>query len=362
MISIIGAGPVGSYLAYLLAREGREVTVYEEHNQIGKPIQCTGLITNYLTELMDVKKEFLVNVIKRVRVFSPNGEHIEVKLKDNYVVDRQKFDSHIANMATDAGADCVLNARFLSCRQGSNVSFQIKENGEIKEKKSEFLIGADGPFSQVGKSVGLLKKRKYITAVQARMAIESDHSFFDVYLGYGDFGWLVPEDEKTARVGIVAESNGREHFNSFIKKIAQDRKIIEFQSGMIPVFNPKAKTSKGNVFLVGDAAAQVKKSTHGGIILGMIAAQELSKVITTGKGDYDAMWKKRIGKDLWHSLLIYDIMSRFSEKDHNALVRDFNNEKIKKILYEHERDFPSKMALKMLLAKPSLLKYALKLL
>ena len=35
MISIIGAGPAGSYTAYLLAKKGKEVIVYEDGNKIG---------------------------------------------------------------------------------------------------------------------------------------------------------------------------------------------------------------------------------------------------------------------------------------------------------------------------------------
>ena len=43
MISIIGAGPAGSYLASLLRKE--EVEVFEEHDKIGLPVQCTGITT-----------------------------------------------------------------------------------------------------------------------------------------------------------------------------------------------------------------------------------------------------------------------------------------------------------------------------
>lgn len=37
MTSIIGAGPIGSYLAYLLAKNNQEVRIFEEHKEIGKP-------------------------------------------------------------------------------------------------------------------------------------------------------------------------------------------------------------------------------------------------------------------------------------------------------------------------------------
>ena len=36
MISIIGGGPSGNYAAYLLAKAGQEVEVFEEHRKTGQ--------------------------------------------------------------------------------------------------------------------------------------------------------------------------------------------------------------------------------------------------------------------------------------------------------------------------------------
>ena len=37
-IAIIGAGPIGCYAGYLLAKNGHTVSIYENHPQIGLPI------------------------------------------------------------------------------------------------------------------------------------------------------------------------------------------------------------------------------------------------------------------------------------------------------------------------------------
>ena len=50
MIGIIGTGPAGSYVASLLAKGGMKVKNYEEDEKIGRPIQCTGIVTK------DIKK------------------------------------------------------------------------------------------------------------------------------------------------------------------------------------------------------------------------------------------------------------------------------------------------------------------
>ena len=45
-VVVIGGGPIGCYTAYLLAKEGHSVEIYENHKKIGAPIQCTGILTS----------------------------------------------------------------------------------------------------------------------------------------------------------------------------------------------------------------------------------------------------------------------------------------------------------------------------
>ena len=74
MISIIGAGPAGSHLAYLLAKNNQEVTIYEEHKEIGNPVQCSGVITPALEDELKIKKDIIVNRINKVRFHAPNNK------------------------------------------------------------------------------------------------------------------------------------------------------------------------------------------------------------------------------------------------------------------------------------------------
>ena len=105
----------------------------------------------------------------------------------------------------------------------------------------------------------------------------------------------------------------------------------------------------------------VKATTYGGIIQGMIAAEELSKAIINHE-DYGLLWKNRIGKELYLHLLIRKILDKFSDEDCNELVRIASKQKIKNIVESFDRDFPSRFLLKLVLNEPKLLKYSLKIL
>ena len=266
MISIIGGGPSGNYLAYLLAKEGSKVNLYEEHDKIGKPIQCTGLLTDSINSFVKIKKEFLVNTLDKARLFGPDGDYTDIKIRKNFVVDRHKFDSHIAEMAVNEGAKFFLNHKFLDCKIKDKITARFKTSKGIKELETDYLIGADGPRSSVGRSVGLVTdKRKYIIALQARMSLKDlncEKDTFEAFMEKRGFGWVVPENDEIARVGIAtAGKNANDYFKDFLKQRCPNKKIVEYQSGLVPIYTPEMKCQKNNVFLVGDAACQVKLSS-----------------------------------------------------------------------------------------------------
>ena len=93
------------------------------------------------------------------------------------------------------------------------------------------------------------------------------------------------------------------------------------QGGLIPIYSPKLKVQKGNIYLVGDAAAHVKATTGGGLVHGLIAAECLAESIIKKKGSYEQSWRKKIGKDLWIHLMIRNILNRFADKDYNYLIK-----------------------------------------
>jgi len=356
MISVIGAGPAGSYFAYLAAKKGHEVSVYEEHNKIGQPIQCSGVVTPEIEKYIPLPKKIIINRINRVIFHSPDGNSFETKIPEDYVFDRRLLDQHIASLAKKAGAKYFLNKRFVDYSRISKDKLRLKfENGSVD---SEIIVGADGPFSRVAKSAGLFENRKFITGTQARAyANIQDKNAVEIFLGYGEFGWLIPESNDTARIGVVSVGNNFKDFESLMKRC--NAKRICFQSGMIPLYNPNIKTYSDNVYLIGDSATMVKAATHGSILYSMIAGNCLSKAIDENL-NYEKLWKKELGFDLWLNLKIRNTLAKFSDRDFNDLVKYFSNEKMKNILASNVRDFPSKFIFKVLISEPRLLKFGFK--
>ena len=129
------------------------------------------------------------------------------------------------------------------------------------------------------------------------------------------------------------------------------------QSGIVPVYNPKQIIQKGNIYLIGDAASQVKATTGGGIVPSLKAAHTLCDCIINNK-DYDKEFKKQSGKELSLHLKLRRALNKFSDKDYDHLLNLMNQEKVKKILKKYDRDNPIPLVLNLMLKEPKFLLYS----
>src|SRR3989344_1230221 len=352
MITIVGAGPTGSYLAYLLAKQGKKVTVLENHSIVGKPVQCTGIVTHSIEKFFRLKNEVIAKRLNKVVAVSKN-KRIEVNV-DEIVMWRDKFDQFLADMAQKEGAEILLNHEFMGFNGRDSVKVKDRKNNKIKNFKSEIIVGADGPYSSVAKAAGLDSGSKNYIGIQAKVKVDMDTDSFETYFGSdfpNFFGWCVPESDDTARLGIGCFENAQHYFYKFLEKRTGKKDIICWESGLIPVYNPKKIIQKGNVYLIGDAAAQVKATTGGGIIPSLKAANTLCDCIINKK-NYNKEFKKQSGRELLLHLKIRNMLNRFSDRDYDRLIELMKQEKIKKILKKYDRDPPIPLVLNLLLREP----------
>ena len=347
MISIIGAGPVGCYTAYLLAKAGKKVQVFEKNKKIGYPVRCTGLVTHNIEQLIPLKNSLIVNKIKKVRINSPSISVVFKLKKPEFVLNRAKFDQYLATKSKKAGAIINLNHKFLSIK-GNRVIIQTTKG--IKSFPSEIIIGADGPSSKVAKIINN-HRPKYNIGMQARVKLKHPISFYEVFLGEdkGNFAWLVPETAQIARVGILTKNN--KHFQKFLKTL--NAKIMDYPSGPVPIYK-KLKLQKKNTYVVGDAAAQLKNTTGGGLYMGLSSAKLLVESIIEKK-NYTKLFNKQIKSSLVHHNLVYKFLKTFSDKDYDFVINLCSQNKIKNIIETANREKPIKSIIKLVIKEPRFL-------
>ena len=76
-VVIVGGGPAGLYAGWRLARAGHDVTLFEEHETIGDPVHCTGVLAKEAFEEFGVGTDAILNELKTVRFFAPSGDTVE---------------------------------------------------------------------------------------------------------------------------------------------------------------------------------------------------------------------------------------------------------------------------------------------
>ncbi len=102
---VVGAGPAGLLAAKEIASKGFSVKILEEHNRVGVPSHCSGLISiEGLRRIgVEASEKFVQNeIVCGGRIYSPDGQCIEIRdtRPRAYVVDRAALDQHLAEKAT----------------------------------------------------------------------------------------------------------------------------------------------------------------------------------------------------------------------------------------------------------------------
>jgi len=360
MISIIGAGPVGSYCAYILAKKGFKVHLFEEHPKTGIPVQCTGIVTKNIFKYVPKSKEFVINHFSEVQAVAPDNSFAQIPLNE-YLLDRTRFDNFLLNQAVNAGAQVHFNHKFIGLK-GKKAVFRTKEG--FVGCNSEHIIGADGPLSKVAKSAGLYNNREFLIGMQAVVRGNFSQHTFTTFFGNntspGFFAWVVPESSTTARVGLATKKNTTYYFQNLLNEL--HFQPIEYQGGLIPIYNShnlsqQVQNNDNDVHLIGDAACLVKSTTGGGLIPGLESARILAKCIPNNQTNNYSNAIKKLRFQLYLHNLIRNTLDNFSDADYNNLIKQMKKSAVQNILAKADRDFPVNMLVKLVLVNPGFISF-----
>ncbi len=313
---VIGASAIGSRTAGLIADNGRNVLLIEEHKKIGLPSKCTGLVSSRLLELLpELPKEIIVNRVRIARFFSPNGNCLELKSRNPvYVIDRMDLDKFLFDKAKDSGARIKIGERFESFRKMEDC-IKIKTNKKIYYSK--VLIGADGANSLVRKQTKLDFPKNLLFGLQSTLKGNFDSDSVELWFGSSIapnfFAWAVPENDNIARTGLATNQDSMKFYNSFLKK--RVGYVSRPDTAGIIRYGLMKETSVDGVMLVGDAAFQVKPFSGGGIIYGLIASEICADATKKSfeenrfdkkffKENYDNKWKKELALPITKGIVL----------------------------------------------------------
>jgi digeranylgeranylglycerophospholipid reductase len=374
-IIVVGGGPTGLYCAYLLKKlnPNINITVIEEHESIGSPVCCSGLIDVSGYNRLKLKnnlvlKDFLINKVYGSHIIGPIEAKMEVFSKEikAYVIDREKFDQSIKELAESYGVD-ILTGRRVTDIKDNLITFLDLEKNQTENLRFDFLVGADGPNSVIRKTFfPEIKNSEFIHTYQINVEGNFDSNSVSVYLGdfaKNFFAWIIPESSTVAKIGIGVPLglNPKEMFLRFKEKhkIKYIKELYEC-SGILPISKPLNNLVYKNTLLVGDAACFVKSTTGGGINFGLMSSEIAAKVINDRIKEYKDLnnYNKLLKKYKKELNLHYKIRDYFFSKtilEQDDLLFKINNAKIPEFLEKHgNMDYPSLFINKLLFNRKAL--------
>ena len=359
-VVVIGGSAAGLYTAWKVARGGRAVRVLDARPG-HDPAPRSLIVTHHLRQQIEgCASNCIVNEIRRFELFT-DGRSAQIALRDpDLIIERARLIPALAQQAQEAGAKLNFDTRFLKLEaQADGMRIGFERGGTQEELHAKHLVGADGATSRVARSAGW-PPAETVPLVQALVRLPKDcpQDTTRVWFVPDDtpyFYWLIPENAERGALGIIGEGSGQEtkrRMEKFLEKKGMEP--LEWQGARIPVYRRwvpvRRRLGGGEVFLVGDAASQVKVSTVGGIVTGFRGAQGVADALLNENGSRELGVLRR---DLNTHWLIRRALHRFQQEDYSQLV-DLLNTATREALGKINRDESTRLLWNVIRRQPRL--------
>jgi flavin-dependent dehydrogenase len=359
-VVVVGGSAAGLFTAASVARGGRSVRVLESKPQL-EPANRTLIVTDHFrSQLGPSARESIVNEIRRFELFT-DGRSAQIALKNpDLIIERSRLISALARDAQLAGASFSFDTRFLGIGPNARgLRLEVETGGKRGDLHADSVVGADGAASRVARASGW-PAVETVPLVQAIVRLPKDcpPDTARVWFVPDDtpyFYWLIPESAERGALGVIGEHGHgtKQCFERFLEK----RKLepLEWQGARIPVYRRwvpvRRQIGNGEVYLVGDAAAQVKVSTVGGIVTGFRGALGVAQAILKNGNSQELAGLRR---ELGTHWMIRRVLHRFQQRDYSQLV-DLLDASTRESLGEINRDESTRLLWNVVRQQPRLL-------
>ncbi len=305
---VVGAGPAGSRFSRQAARAGHDVLCLER-GEVGTPLACSGHVSTDIWGFTPdgAREELLQNEISgaRFHVGGPrsNGHLFYKDETISNVIDRIELDRTLARAAREAGTDLREHHSVVGVEEDpEGVSVTARTPDGKETFRARMVAGCDGPVSRVRRELDLPEPGEKLQGVLAFSDERDPGEYVDVHLTVPEFfAWRIPRNEAGVEYGLAAApgESARELFERFTDGYGVE--VGEPCAGMIPIGPPEqVKSNRG--FLIGDAAAQTKPFTGGGIVYGMTAADHAAREINPQNpktlAAYENAWRDDLSTEI----------------------------------------------------------------
>jgi flavin-dependent dehydrogenase len=363
-LQVVGASAAGLFTAFLLARESVPVDLLETSPQLD-PLPRTLIVTHKMRRLLGPLAEpCITNEISKFELYT-DGRSATVNLEQrDLVIERAALIRSLASAAQQAGANLLFGRRFQRLSNNGNgapltVHCERVENRAPEQRQTAIVVGSDGVTSRVARAAGW-PAQATVPLIQAIVALPPDMLRDTVRVWFVPhdtpyFYWLIPRSATEGVLGLIGEAGAETRIS--LERFLDRKSLtpIKYEAARIPVYSGwvdvERRIGGGRVFLVGDAAGQVKVTTVGGIVTGLRGALGVAESILRGRG---APELRALRRELNTHFWLRRSLHRFAQADYSRLV-DLLNASGRRALSRHTRDEALSVLWRLCAAEPRLI-------
>jgi len=338
-VVVIGGGPGGLIAAELLAKRGARVRVFEEHDTVGAPVHCTGVLAADAIHALDLPPHAVLNTLSTVRFVSPSGVSFDYTTRgvEAVVIDRQVFDQALFRSVERAGAVVQRGVRVRDVTTSADhVEITLAGGGQVR---SRAIILACGAHYGLQRRLGLGLPSLFLQSAQLEMPASAPGNVemhFGAAIAPKGFAWAVPVRRPHGwhvRIGVMAERHAAALFERMYQRVRHRWHIARPADArprrrMLPLASIRC-TYADRSLVVGDAAGLVKPTTGGGIyysiVSGQIAADVLAQALerdtlhADALREYERRWRSRFQAEFSAQMALRRMAERLSDAEIDAL-------------------------------------------
>lgn len=308
-VIIVGAGPAGSHLAYLLARDGLNVAIIDR-DAFPRDKVCGGGLTRKTVEHLGIDLAPVVERQMRGALITWRNQSTIIKdvaVSPGCMVLRSRFDDFLLQRARQAGAAFFPETAFVDVVEQGGV-LEVATNR--RALRAPWLVAADGVGSAVRGRVFGKQAVDYVPALEALVEVDAavmepyaQRALFDLGGMARGYGWIFPKGDHL-NVGVYSPfgSTGLKselaRFLSCYPALAHPRSV-KYKGYAIPVRNRRNQFVKDRVWLVGDAAGLAESVFGEGIYFALKSATLAAQAFRgAGSAPDGACYSRSLAREL----------------------------------------------------------------
>src|SRR5438034_5061192 len=284
---VVGAGPAGLYTALRAAEGGLSVVVLEEHEELGVPTHCSGIVSGETNRLYKVPDDVVLSRPSSCLVISPGGRVAELEDpgEEIAVLDRAGFDRALAASVLEAGGVIRTGCRVDHIRNGKR-SVEV-ETSHGERLRARALVLACGVTYRFHPLLGSRLPSPILHTAQMELAA-SPADKLEAHAGRevapSGFAGLVPfrrDDAAYVKTGVVLRGGAGEYVEEFLARPSIASRLQESPGEPIRRLMPVAPVTKSyadRIVAVGDAAGLTKPVSGGGIFYSLRSEEHTSEL------------------------------------------------------------------------------------